>query len=57
VEREAFTNIRRVEPECTDVVVVRCRRCGDTFAVHEGEEAECRSCGGGELDPAAEPLL
>jgi DNA-directed RNA polymerase subunit RPC12/RpoP len=41
----------------SELVVVRCRSCGDTFTLHEGDEASCPSCGSAENDPATEPLL
>jgi rRNA maturation endonuclease Nob1 len=41
-----------------DIVVVRCRDCGDTFPLHEGETgATCPSCGSKDHEPASEPLL
>jgi rRNA maturation endonuclease Nob1 len=39
------------------LVVVRCLDCGDTFPIHEGDDATCPSCGGDRVEPAHEPLL
>ncbi len=41
----------------TDVVVVRCTSCGDTFALHSGDQVRCPSCGGNSAETAHEPLL
>lgn len=38
------------------LVVLRCRRCGDTFPVESKLEL-CPSCGSDEVDVAHEPLL
>jgi rubrerythrin len=40
-----------------DLIVLTCKRCGDTFTTHEGDPAVCPSCGGTELELAHEPLL
>ena len=39
------------------VVVLRCRKCGDTFPQHENETVKCPTCGSDEADVAGEPLL
>jgi Zn finger protein HypA/HybF involved in hydrogenase expression len=40
-----------------EIAVFVCRLCGDTFPSPTGEAAVCPSCGGGEVEIAAEPLL
>ena len=40
-----------------ELIVLRCRDCGDTFPMHKGEEVSCPTCGGEDAAPAAEPLL
>ncbi|HEX2050272.1 MAG TPA: hypothetical protein VHJ34_06505 [Actinomycetota bacterium] len=40
------------------VVVLRCRRCGDTFpAAAEDATRACPSCGAADVHVATEPLL
>ena len=36
---------------------MRCEDCGDTFTMHEGDEAACPSCGSTSVHPAHEPFL
>jgi rRNA maturation endonuclease Nob1 len=40
-----------------ELVVMRCRACGDTFTLHVGDDPTCPSCGADDPEPAREPLL
>ena len=40
-----------------ELIVLKCRLCGDTFTLHSGDPRLCPSCGGSENDLAHEPLL
>ena len=41
----------------SELVVLLCQSCGDTFTMHEGDERLCPTCGGSNLELAHEPLL
>ncbi|MDQ3659854.1 MAG: anaerobic ribonucleoside-triphosphate reductase [Actinomycetota bacterium] len=41
----------------TEIVILRCRDCGDVFVAYEGEHAACPSCGCEVVEIAREPLL
>jgi rubrerythrin len=45
------------EPTPEDVVVYRCRACGDVFPAAAEAPATCPSCGGDDVARAWEPLL
>lgn len=40
-----------------ELIVLRCRACGDTFTLHDGDPRVCPTCGGTEHELAHEPLL
>ncbi len=40
-----------------DLVVFRCRDCGDTFPAHPGDDLWCPTCKGTNVHEAHEPLL
>ncbi|MGI8789321.1 MAG: hypothetical protein ACR2I4_00325 [Actinomycetota bacterium] len=41
----------------TEIVILRCRDCGNVFVVHEGDVAPCPNCGCEAVEIAHEPLL
>ena len=45
------------EDEESELIVLKCRTCGDTFTLHRGDPLVCPSCGGTDHQDAHEPLL
>ena len=40
-----------------DLLVLKCRLCGDTFTLHDGDARVCPTCEASDNDLAQEPLL